>query len=525
MGLAGASSGPRSSRCSSARRQPALTPGRKRRAPRDPRRRTRQRSGRVRAGGLSPLRIARARVHDAVSRPRPRLESAGRRGLAQREDRRGDRAAAQRFPAPARRRRDARQPGQRPARPWPGGRGGSFPAAGSHPAASRRGRANPAGPLVVRPAPVPRGRGRVSHLAHARPGFGAGPLRPRARLSAQDRLEEAKAAYRQALARQPGHPEAFAGLGALLIRQQRLAEAEALCREALARDPGRIDSHYDLGTILTKQGRLAEARGELSPRARPPARSPRIADVPPLPAELLRPRIAGSPARGIEGLRRARERPRESTVFGLDLRPRPETPARGAGLRRPARAPGRLLPRSGARPCRRQPHRVGGLSDVRGDGRALGTAARARVAVAAAGRPFRRSRRAPHPRRRRSRPDRPVRPHRAQPPARLRVEAGSRPGHLAGLFRDHRPRGDGFHPGGPGRPAAVPAIAIHREDLVPARHAPVLHAPPGGASLPRPRRRSRTDSSPSAAFRPCRRSPTKSCAHGAPFSPRVRDRA
>ncbi len=52
-----------------------------------------------------------------------------------------------------------------------------------------------------------------------------------------DRFDDAEAAYRSALARQPDYPEALCGLGITLQKLGRLAEAESLCRYALSLRP------------------------------------------------------------------------------------------------------------------------------------------------------------------------------------------------------------------------------------------------------------------------------------------------
>ena len=249
----------------------------------------------------------------------------------------------------------------------------------------------------------------------------------------------------------------------------------------------------------------------LPPCARRAARSPRIEDVPVVPPALCRPRIAAvlleeSKAFGAFATARAS---RPFSAWTCD--PAPKRLRGGTRLRRPARAPGGLLPRGGARPCRPRAHRVGGLSDVPGGRRALGPAAPPCRRLAAAGGPGRRRGRAAHPRRRRPRPGRPVRAHRPQPPARLRVEAGPRAGELARLLRDHRParRWTTCWPTAVGASAALQPQFTETIWYLPDTR--LCFTPPDTREDRRRCPRSPTDSSRSAASRRCPRSPTRSC--------------
>jgi predicted Zn-dependent protease len=71
--------------------------------------------------------------------------------------------------------------------------------------------------------------------------------------------DEAKRAYREALALDAGHAEAHLNLGRILHEEGVLTEAEAHYRAALAADPSNGRSLYNLGVALEDQGRSAEA--------------------------------------------------------------------------------------------------------------------------------------------------------------------------------------------------------------------------------------------------------------------------
>jgi predicted O-linked N-acetylglucosamine transferase (SPINDLY family) len=73
------------------------------------------------------------------------------------------------------------------------------------------------------------------------------------------RLDEAVAAYRQALALQPAYAEAYNNLGCALHAQGHLEEAVAAYRQALALRPAYAEAHYNLGNALQAQSRLEEA--------------------------------------------------------------------------------------------------------------------------------------------------------------------------------------------------------------------------------------------------------------------------
>jgi tetratricopeptide (TPR) repeat protein len=72
-------------------------------------------------------------------------------------------------------------------------------------------------------------------------------------------VESAEAAYRHALAVEPGHPDAHLNLGRLFHESGRLDEAEEHYRAATAADPGSARARYNLGVVLEDLGRNAEA--------------------------------------------------------------------------------------------------------------------------------------------------------------------------------------------------------------------------------------------------------------------------
>jgi tetratricopeptide (TPR) repeat protein len=77
-------------------------------------------------------------------------------------------------------------------------------------------------------------------------------------LEASD-LAAAEAAYRTALALEPGHADASLNLGALLWEGKRLDEAVALYDKALRRHPNEALLHFNRALALEDQGRLMEA--------------------------------------------------------------------------------------------------------------------------------------------------------------------------------------------------------------------------------------------------------------------------
>jgi predicted CXXCH cytochrome family protein len=81
-------------------------------------------------------------------------------------------------------------------------------------------------------------------------------------------LEEAEAAYREAIRVDPDYVPAAVNLADLLGRQGREDEAEAVLREALVRTPIQADLHHALGLSLVRQRRYEEAEMELREAAR-----------------------------------------------------------------------------------------------------------------------------------------------------------------------------------------------------------------------------------------------------------------
>ncbi len=74
-----------------------------------------------------------------------------------------------------------------------------------------------------------------------------------------DRLDDAAACYRRALAIDPRHVDACVGLGFVLSEQKQYGEAEQYLRTALSIDPGIADVHYILGTMANNQNDRAGA--------------------------------------------------------------------------------------------------------------------------------------------------------------------------------------------------------------------------------------------------------------------------
>jgi tetratricopeptide (TPR) repeat protein len=78
-----------------------------------------------------------------------------------------------------------------------------------------------------------------------------------------DRLG-ALAAFRKALAIDPGFSEAAVNLADLHRAAGDEAQAEQVLRSAIARDPSSAGAHHALGLVLVRQRRLPEALGELA---------------------------------------------------------------------------------------------------------------------------------------------------------------------------------------------------------------------------------------------------------------------
>ena len=91
-----------------------------------------------------------------------------------------------------------------------------------------------------------------------------GPLLRSSALTALDRLPEAATALREALERDPRHPEARRDLAVLLGRQGQLEEATARLEELRAEYPGRPEVLAPLGALYIRQKRRADGLAALT---------------------------------------------------------------------------------------------------------------------------------------------------------------------------------------------------------------------------------------------------------------------
>ena len=73
------------------------------------------------------------------------------------------------------------------------------------------------------------------------------------------RVQEAVAAYQQAVRIEPGYPRAHYNLGNALVRMGRLGDAMAHWEEAARLKPDFVEAHYNLGVALMGWGRTQEA--------------------------------------------------------------------------------------------------------------------------------------------------------------------------------------------------------------------------------------------------------------------------
>ena len=80
-----------------------------------------------------------------------------------------------------------------------------------------------------------------------------------AALQSEQRLDEAAAHYRRAIAFRPDYAAAYSNLGTALRAQGRLDEAVATYERALALQPDFPDAHYNLANALTDQGKAGAA--------------------------------------------------------------------------------------------------------------------------------------------------------------------------------------------------------------------------------------------------------------------------
>ncbi len=74
-----------------------------------------------------------------------------------------------------------------------------------------------------------------------------------------NRLDEAEACYKKALALKPDYVAAHYNLGMVFYDRGRLDEAEACYKKALALKPDYVAAHYNLGMVFYDRGRLDEA--------------------------------------------------------------------------------------------------------------------------------------------------------------------------------------------------------------------------------------------------------------------------
>ena len=78
----------------------------------------------------------------------------------------------------------------------------------------------------------------------------------------QGKFTESAKLYRKALAARPGSPDTFCNMGYSLYLQHRLAEAEMNLRQAIALAPDHPRAHNNLGLVLAHAGRPEEALAE-----------------------------------------------------------------------------------------------------------------------------------------------------------------------------------------------------------------------------------------------------------------------
>jgi serine/threonine-protein kinase len=78
-------------------------------------------------------------------------------------------------------------------------------------------------------------------------------------LTAQQKYDQAEAAYRKAIDRKADFTEAYSNFGAVLNNLRKYAEAETVCRKAIALKPDLAEAYGNLGQALHGQGREAEA--------------------------------------------------------------------------------------------------------------------------------------------------------------------------------------------------------------------------------------------------------------------------
>jgi tetratricopeptide (TPR) repeat protein len=104
-----------------------------------------------------------------------------------------------------------------------------------------------------------RGPAHAAHAAHAAPSDDAQSWHARAEALEAQNPAGAEAAYRAALARDPGHVASLVNLGALLCDTGRCAEAESLLEEGHRRVPDDAAILFNLAIALEDLDRPAEA--------------------------------------------------------------------------------------------------------------------------------------------------------------------------------------------------------------------------------------------------------------------------
>jgi superkiller protein 3 len=75
----------------------------------------------------------------------------------------------------------------------------------------------------------------------------------------ESRLDEAIAAFRQAIRLRPNYADAHSALGMALVKQQKPSEAVIALREAIRLDPGDASAHLALGEALHRLSAFGQA--------------------------------------------------------------------------------------------------------------------------------------------------------------------------------------------------------------------------------------------------------------------------
>jgi tetratricopeptide (TPR) repeat protein len=77
--------------------------------------------------------------------------------------------------------------------------------------------------------------------------------------TAPERLAEAEAAYRQAIALEPDYLDAWSALGTVLFARHQLSEAYTVFRRVISLNPNFATAHFNLGNACLEEGRLTES--------------------------------------------------------------------------------------------------------------------------------------------------------------------------------------------------------------------------------------------------------------------------